>query len=40
MRLNLLRSNNVFTSTDDDDDDDDLGGELIEAKNSRKLNNL
>lgn len=27
-------------SDDDDDDDDDLGGELIEAKNSRELNNL
>lgn len=26
--------------TDDDDDDDDLGGELIEAKNSREWNNL
>lgn len=29
-----------FQFTDEDDDDDDLGGELIEAKNSRESNNL
>lgn len=30
----------MFALADDDDDDDDLGGELIEAKNARELNNL
>lgn len=30
----------MFSIPDDDDDDEDLGGELIEAKNARELNDL
>lgn len=37
--FNLKQFQKLITD-DEDDDDDDLGGELIEAKNSRELNNL
>lgn len=40
MNISLLKTIVKLVTDEDDDDDDDLGGELIEAKNSRELNNL
>lgn len=40
MSFSVPKTNVKLITDDDDDDDDDLGGELIEAKNSRELNNL
>lgn len=40
MNISIVKTNVKLVTDDEDDDDDDLGGELIEAKNSRELNNL